>query len=101
MDMHQFLTEELEKIDEIYSSFISDTANKKARFIDPAQDVPGLPSTSFLEDYIELTKRLYNGAKRTLARAEDEGFDRTIINMVANEISPRCKEYLLTFLREN
>jgi hypothetical protein len=101
MDMHQFLTEELEKIDEIYATFINETADKKAKFINPLQDATRILSTAFLEDYIELTKRLYDGAKRTLARAEEEGFDRITIGMVAEEISPRCKEYLSAFLGEN
>lgn len=101
MDMHQFLTEELDKIDEIYSNFLNEMVNKKAKFINPSQDATRILSTSFLEDYVELTKRLYVGAKKTLARAEEEGFDRTTISMVAEEISPRCKEYLSAFLGEN
>lgn len=101
MDIHQFLFEELEKIDEIYSGFIVETADKKAKFINPEQDATRILSTSFLGDLIELTKRLYEGARSVLARAEEDGYMGDTIIMIADEISKRCKEHYFTFLNES
>lgn len=91
--MHQFLTEELEKIDEIYSSFIIEITEKNAKFIIPGKDVLWESSVSKIGDLLELTKRLYDGAKKSIARAEEEGFQKEALQTVAEEVSALCKKY--------
>jgi hypothetical protein len=100
MDLHQFLSEELEKIDEIYSSFISETADKKAKFINLGQNAVSILNISFLEDVIILAKRLSQGGKEILARAEEVGYEGTTLTTIAEEISNRCKEHYSAFLKE-
>ncbi len=101
MELSQFLSEELEKIDDIYFGFINEMADKKAKFINPEKDGARILSTSYLRDIIDLTKRLYEGARGTLARAEEDGFMGDTLSIIADELSTRCRKYLSGFLGEN